>query len=347
VTGRLVRFGFVGIVCALIGFLCGVHVGKDRGIPFVARQYQWSIGIYTGKSPLSLGPSDSVSNPVLTAKDVSDVRAESIGDPFMVKHDSTWYMFFEVMNAETKQGDIGLAVSPDGLSWSYERVVLDEPFHLSYPCVFRWENDYYMIPETLEANSIRLYKADSFPTKWSFVKTILGGCFTDATILHHEGRWWLFCQTAPGRNDTLRLYGSDDLMGVFVEHPQSPIVVGDSNRARPGGRVLVMHGTIIGRLAVSPGDPGRGHLVMGDRILRYAQDDYPSYGNAVRAFEITRLTPSSYEEREVAESPILSATGTGWNADGMHQVDAYQVGADRWIACVDGCRRTLVFGWEY
>jgi hypothetical protein len=234
-------------------------------------------------------------------------------------------MFFEVMNAETRQGDIGLAVSPDGLSWSYEHIVLDEPFHLSYPCVFRWENDYYMIPETLEANSIRLYKADSFPTKWSFVKTILGGCFTDATILHHEDRWWLFCQTAPGRNDTLRLYGSDDLMGVFVEHPQSPIVVGDPNRARPGGRVLV----------------------MGDRIIRYAQDDYPSYGNAVRAFEITRLTPSSYEEREVAESPIFSATGTGWNADGMHQIDAYQVGADKWIACVDGCRRTLVFGWEY
>jgi hypothetical protein len=325
VTGRLMRFGVVGMVCAAIGFLCGIYVGKERGMPFVATQYQWSIGIYAGESPLSLGPSKRVSNPVLTAKDVTDVRAEFVADPFMVRHDSDWYMFFEVMNAETKQGDIGLAVSPDGLSWSYECIVLDEPFHLSYPCVYRWENDYYMIPETTAANSIRLYKADSFPTKWSFVKTILGGYFADTTILNHDGRWWLFSETMPGRHDTLRLYHSDDLMGQFVEHPASPIVVGDPHRARPGGRVLA----------------------LGDRIIRYAQDDYPAYGNAVRAFEITELTPSSYKEREVTERPILSGTGGGWNADGMHQVDAYQVDTDAWIACVDGWRKTRVFGWEY
>ena len=315
----------VGLVCMAIGFLCGIYVGDKRGIPFVTTRYQWAIGIYTGDSPLSLSSRGNASNPVLTAKHVTDVRAEFVCDPFMVKHDSAWYMFFEVMNAETKQGDIGLAVSRDGSSWSYDRIVLDEPFHLSYPHVFRWKNEYYMIPESAGEYSVRLYKAVEFPTEWSFVRTMLKGYLSDASILRRDGRWWIFAQTTPRLNDTLRLYHCDDLMGVFVEHPESPIVVGDPNSARPGGRLLA----------------------FGDGLIRYAQDDYPVYGNAVRAFEITELTPSSYREREVAGSPILGGTGTGWNADGMHHVDAHQLGADRWIACVDGCRRTLVFGWEY
>jgi hypothetical protein len=38
-----------------------------------------------------------------------------------------------------QEGEIGLATSEDGLKWDYKQVVLNEPFHLSYPYVFEWQ----------------------------------------------------------------------------------------------------------------------------------------------------------------------------------------------------------------
>ncbi|HET9363828.1 MAG TPA: hypothetical protein VFP71_02460, partial [Candidatus Angelobacter sp.] len=53
----------------------------------------WSIGIYAGKSPLQLSP--AARNPVISAGDVSDVSARFVADPFMLRVDGLWHMFFE------------------------------------------------------------------------------------------------------------------------------------------------------------------------------------------------------------------------------------------------------------
>jgi hypothetical protein len=78
---------------------------------------------------------------------------------------------------------------------------------------------------------------------------------------------------------------------------------------------------------------------MDNRLIRYAQDDAPLYGNQLRAFEIVELTPERYHEKAVLGNPILRASGRGWNADGMHHIDPHPVGQDQWIACVDGYYR--------
>ena len=59
----------------------------------------WSIGIYAGESPIRLVPAPGVLNPVLTAHDVSDWAASCVADPFMLRVDGTWHMFFEVFDA--------------------------------------------------------------------------------------------------------------------------------------------------------------------------------------------------------------------------------------------------------
>lgn len=47
-----------------------------------------------------------------------------------------------------RQGDIGVAISTDhGLTWKHLGTALDEPWHLSYPFVFRWQGEVYMMPE--------------------------------------------------------------------------------------------------------------------------------------------------------------------------------------------------------
>ena len=93
---------------------------------------------------------------MLTAADVTDAAASLVADPFMLRHGDTWYMFFEVLESRTNRGSIGLATSPDGFHWQYQQIVLREGFHLSYPCVFWWQGDYYMVPESAKAFSVRL-----------------------------------------------------------------------------------------------------------------------------------------------------------------------------------------------
>ncbi len=283
------------------------------------KDQQWSIGIYVGESPFAFRSPDNISNPVLTHADVSDVPAMFVADPFMLRGKHAWYMFFEVMNRQSGsgKGDIGLATSDDGLKWTYQQIVLTEPFHLSYPYVFEWANDYYMIPETYKANSIRLYKAVDFPTKWSFVETLLDGRdFVDSCIFQINDMWWLLTGhgTPPFRADVLRLYYADDPLGPWLEHPASPLIEGNPHIARPAGRVLVFN----------------------NRVIRYTQDCDPDYGTLVRAFEITELTTTSYREQEVDGNPVLTASGAGWNQSGMHHIDPHPLDGGRWMACVDG-----------
>lgn len=304
--------------------MSGVLVGRSRGIPFVYQKEDWSIGIYTGDSPFNFPSSQNRRNPVLTAEDVTDVNAKFVADPFLLNENSNWYLFFEVYNISSKQGDIAFATSKDTKKWKYEKIILDESFHLSYPYIFKLESDYYMIPESYEANSIRLYKAADFPSQWSFVGTLVEGRdFVDPSIVHFNDKWWLFASTTD--NDTLRLYFADDLTGPWHEHTESPVVREDRNIARPGGRVLVYD----------------------DRVFRYTQDGDPTYGNQIWAFEITKLTPTSYKEKKVSEDPILKASGSGWNEKAMHHIDPHQIEQNKWIASVDGFGTYLVFGLGY
>lgn len=294
--------------------------GAPKPAPKTVRtEAVWSIGIYAGDSPFHWVSPESIDNPVLTREHVTDVPAAFVADPFILRTPSALYMFFEVFNRRTKKGEIAVAISADGIRWSYEQIVLVEPFHLSYPYVFRSGDDYFMTPENYQANSVRLYRASDFPTRWSLVGTLLyGESFVDPSVFYYHDKWWLFVGVSPDeKHDILRLFYSDNLLGPWREHPLSPIVNGDARLARPGGRVLEIN----------------------DTIIRYAQNCYPVYGNQVRAFEITELTTTAYREREVTEEPILRASGSGWNASGMHHIDPYPVGDGRWLACVDGwCR---------
>jgi hypothetical protein len=274
----------------------------------------WSIGIYTGASPCQLRPPPNHTNPVLRATDVTDVPAEFVADPFMLHKDGRWYMFFEVLNRDTNRGSIGVATSDDGFTWAYQQVVLDEPFHLSYPYVFEWQGEYYMIPETLGAAAICLYKADDFPTRWVLQQKLIGGAHADPSILRFADMWWMFVCTRPFQHDILRLFFASELEGPWQEHPRSPIVNSDMSRARPAGRILQVD----------------------DRVIRFAQDCVPHYGTRVRAFEITELTRETYAEAEHPNSPVLSPSGLGWNAMGMHHVDAHRQHDGKWLACVDG-----------
>lgn len=285
----------------------------------------WAIGIYQGDNPLSLKPPEGVNNPVIKSDDVTDVKAKYVADPFMVNYQNKWYMFFEVFNALTSQGDIGYALSHDGFHWEYKKIVLDEAFHLSYPYVFLWDGNFYMIPESYNAGEIRLYRAVSFPEKWTLDNKLIDGIYVDNSIVFLKDTWWLFTCSRPRNHDVFNLFFASDLKGPWIEHPMSPIIRGDATKAQGAGRILF----------------------IGDNIIRFAQHSKKTYGKAVNAFIITELNRSSYSEKPYERNPILRAQGKGWNRHGMHHVDAHEVAPGKWIAAVDGYRKYLTIRIEY
>jgi hypothetical protein len=324
---RNILFISIVLVTLGIGIAYGIAIQKYHIFPYpmvkMAKNYvhneedalfygPWSVGVYTGSSPFVLHDPESISNPVLTAKDVTDIDAQFIADPFLAMEDNRWYMFFEVLNRANSQGDIGYAESGDGKNWEYKNIIIDEPFHLSYPYVFKWEDQYYLIPESSQDLSIRLYRATSFPGEWQFVKRLFHGeHYVDPSIFRHDNTWWMFF-TSPA-NDALNLYYADQLTGTWLPHPMNPIVKLDKHISRPGGRVIV-----------------HDH-----QLYRFAQDTDPWYGIQIFAFEIEELSKTLYKERLVSEKPVVTKSGEGWNAYGMHHVDLHFLNG-QWIATVDG-----------
>jgi hypothetical protein len=274
----------------------------------------WSIGWLSGPSPFALTPDPGVRNPILTARDVTDTDAAFVADPFLFRHENRWHLVFEILEANTNRGVIGMATSADGRSWSYRGVILREPFHLSYPHVFAEGSDLYMTPETLDPARVRLYRAETLAGPWRLEAELIEGRWSDPTPFRYRERWWLFVCELNWRHDTLRLYHASSLTGPWREHPCTPVVAGDGRRARPAGRVVLWQG----------------------RPIRFAQDCVPNYGTAVRAFEILELTESTYVEQPATPEVILAAGAEPWMSGRVHHVDAQQVGPNHWVAAADG-----------
>jgi hypothetical protein len=285
---------------------------------------EWSIGIFSGTHPLKI--SDTfVSNPVIQAKDVTDINASFVADPFLIRTDSLWYVFFEVLDMHSGKGKIAYAYSNNGKNWTYGKMILNEPFHVSYPHIIYYNDTYYMIPESAEKGELRLYQAIEFPDIWKFKEKIIDGNFGDHALLYKDSLWWLFAGAAPRKNDILRLFFSKELNGQWIEHPQSPIVFNDARKARPGGPLLSYN----------------------QKIYRIAQDCKKTYGKAVNAFEIDSLTKSVYKEKPFTNNPVLSASKNGWARHGMHQLSTVANGDGEWVAAVDGYKRRIMIQWEF
>ena len=55
----------------------------------------------------------------------------------------------------------------------YLGTVIDEPFNLGFPFVFEYENRIFLIPDSRQANSVRLYECVEFPLQWQYRHDLL------------------------------------------------------------------------------------------------------------------------------------------------------------------------------
>jgi hypothetical protein len=230
-------------------------------------------------------------------------------DPFPAVHEGKHYLFYEEKPYGTHAHLCVAELDEKGRPGAH-RIVLQQPYHLSYPHVFRWNGGWYMVPETYQQRRVELYRADAFPDGWTLQATLLEDVeAVDPTIFEHDGRWWLcFASSVRGTYEAsaLHFHHAPSPLGPWEPHRNNPVKV-DVRSARPAGRVFHHEG----------------------RLYRPAQDGSPRYGTAIVVHELLELTPATFREEEVTRiSPTwrkgLTGTHTINAAGGLTAIDARQ-----------------------
>jgi hypothetical protein len=199
-------------------------------------------------------------------------------DPMLVRKNGRAFMFFEDYDYGLRRARISVVELAASGCVGAPRPALEADHHISYPFVFEWRGDHFMVCETASVQAVRLYRAVEFPTRWEYVQDLLSGIkAADATICEHRGRWYLFTsvsETGGSSWDELFLFVSDTPIGPWSPHPMNPIV-SDVRSARPGGALFRRDGV----------------------LYRPAQNSDKTYGHSLAILEVTELTPDRYAER--------------------------------------------------
>jgi hypothetical protein len=144
-----------------------------------------------------------------------------IADPFLFEQSDLIYLFYELIQTSNPAAKIAVSVyDPNNHSWSFCSIVLDEPFHLSYPYVFRHGSDIYMIPESKGARSVRLYRSIHFPLKWQFERTLI----QDKKLVDKSIDFWIdYFYLFVSQKRSLNFLFSKSLTDSWALHPGSPV----------------------------------------------------------------------------------------------------------------------------
>lgn len=109
-------------------------------------------------------------------------------DPLLFHHASGRWLFCEAFDLAAGRGSIAAASMDDNGAVTGMQVVLQEDFHLSFPTVFDWNGEIWMIPEASETNALILYRCVEFPGKWEQAARFpVGRPLCDAIVMERIG----------------------------------------------------------------------------------------------------------------------------------------------------------------
>ena len=172
-------------------------------------------------------------------------------DPFVIEKDNKNFCFVECFNYSEKKAKINVyELSEKG--YVFLGTALEESFHLSFPYIFEFNNEIYMVPESSKNRDIRLYKCQNFPLDWRLQEVLIDNIdAADSMIFQKDNIWWLMTNEDPLRlnnhNYQMNLYHSENLLdGEWISHKNNPIIM-DSNKARNAG--LVFDGSDVFRVS--------------------------------------------------------------------------------------------------
>jgi hypothetical protein len=214
---------------------------------------------------------------------IKNPRGRFLADPFLYRHNNKAHCFVEDFVFKENKGRI--SVFELGQTHAKELgVCLNEPFHLSFPFLFKYKDELYMCPETCGSRQIRVYRCQEFPLKWELASILMDNVMAaDTMLFESRGKWWMLTNIDEScigdLCSELYLFSSDSPLDEnWIPHPNNPILV-DSEKARNAGL-----------------------LIENNRIFRAAQKQgFDRYGESLSIFEITQLTPDAYSEIHVTD----------------------------------------------
>lgn len=235
--------------------------------------HQWVLS-YRFRS----GPNDS-NNTMYRFKTLLPPKDRFWADPCAIKDGDRYYVFIEEYLNETGKGHISLIELDRKGVVSGPTSVLERDYHLSYPFVFEWNDNYYMVPETAANRTVELYRSTNFPFEWQLAKVLMTGVRAkDATLAEIDGKWWMFVSIAEHSfPDELSVFSAESPLGPWTPHPRNP-VKSDVRGSRPAGKLFEWNGD----------------------LYRPAQDSSGLYGYAISINRVTRLDWDAFREEQVS-----------------------------------------------
>jgi hypothetical protein len=256
----------------------------------------WFVGwrFNDGPGVMDLGSLDGPAWNILP-----DSGYQCFADPFPFMWRGRAGLFFESLDHRVGKGVISaVEFGPEGPIGD-PVVVIEEPWHLSYPFLIEAEGELWMIPEASLSGQVPLYRCVEFPHRWERRDPLLEGIeAADATIFRHENRYYMTTvirEGLGGYSDTLAIFYASSLFGPWLPHASMRPTLIDASAARPAGAVVERSGV----------------------LWRPVQDCSRGYGRAVRLAQITRIDPEHFEQT------FVSRVGPGslWPGGRLHTLN--------------------------
>lgn len=283
--------------------ILGMHVRYPFIYKHQGKQF-WSVGIAILNSE-----NDSIKDNVVSVLSPEFIKKETgydgVADPWLVKEADTYFLFIEVMDGNL--GKLGVFLSKDLKKWEYGGEILKSDYHLSYPQIIKNSGKTYMLPETSKAKKVTLCESDSFPLEWKVTEVLLDGIYLDSTHFEWEGVHYLL--NIDPDYECHVFYSDQLLQGEWLEHPKSPLGIG--NRLRPAGRPRI----------------------EGDQIVIPVQCRRKGYGSAVYSLVLSNLSKTHLKFKK--GPALLKPLRNSLFSAGIHHVD-YIEEQDRSIVVFDG-----------
>ena len=255
----------------------------------------WNMTIYVTDEPFSIDFDLKQPRKIFSSSHpkLFGLHPHTRADPFLFVDGGYLYLFFEIVFPR-QQGKICAYRTKDLQHFEYLGEILHEKHHLSFPFVFRGDDErqIFMLPKSSGSGIVALYQFLDFPRGLTKIRELLSGVYYDSFLVKRRSTWFLFTTSAKG----LEIFYSEDLLeGVFAPNPLNP-VNSDSRYSRSAG----------------------GPLSVAGAMYRVAQDCSGTYGRNIHIFRIDELTPSRYRETLVRENAIdLSDL---WRSLGSHHI---------------------------
>lgn len=268
----------------------------------------WRLAVHAGgRTGLTAGSTEDLG----LFRWIHPPRGHFYADPFLFQCQGKRWLFFEDFDHRTRRGSIAVAEVLGSGQISAPRRVLERPYHLSYPCVFRVGEEIYMIPETRSHGTVEMYRAARFPDEWELTRECLKVSAVDTTVWSEDGTHWFFVTLREPRAGALELwlFSSRGILDDWKPHPANPIST-DVRRSRGGGAIYR----------------------DGTKLIRPSQDCSGSYGRSFTLNEILLLNEHEYNERALVtvEAPA--------GMTGMHTY-----GRLNEVEVIDGCVTASIF----